>query len=190
MKRKTNAHKRYPPRTPSEGQLAALRQSTTARKQATIERLRTAIEALKTRRQNITVQTIYEECGLCYAAIHRNPEALALFRANSTHLVAAKKQRKRKPLADEKALPAPRDPLLSYKKPQLVARLRSAQQQLLDVQKQQATLVEARLKQEARIAELEAKLAVLEPYRTFVMQMRAQMQREENGLLNDLPPDL
>jgi len=46
------------------------------------------------------------------------------------------------------------------------------------------------LKQEARIAELEAKLAVLEPYRTFVMQMRAQMQREENGLLSDLPSDL
>jgi len=58
------------------------------------------------------------------------------------------------------------------------------------VQQQQAVLVEARLKQEARIAELEAKLAALELYRTFVMQMRAQMQREENGLLNDLPPDL
>ncbi len=85
---------------------------------------------------------------------------------------------------------APRDPLLSYKKPQLVAHLRLAQQQLLEAQKQQAVLVDARLKQEARIAELEAKLAVLEPYRTFVMQMRAQMQREENGLLSDLPSDL
>src|SRR5258708_25626857 len=128
MKRKTNAHKRYPPRTPSEGQLAALRQSTTARKQATIERLRTAMEALKTRRQNITVQTIYDECGLRYAAIHRNPEALALFRANSTHLVVEKKRRKRKPLVDEEALPASRDPLLNYKKLQLVTRLRLAQQ--------------------------------------------------------------
>jgi len=60
----------------------------------------------------------------------------------------------------------------------------------LEAQKQQAVLADARLKQEARIAELEAKPAVLEPYRTFVMQMRAQMQQEENGLLSDLPPDL
>ncbi len=87
-------------------------------------------------------------------------------------------------------MPASRDLLLNYKKPQLVARLRLAQQQLLEAQQQQASLVEARLKQEAKIAGLEAKLAGLEPYRTFVMQMRAQMQREENGLLNDLPPDL
>jgi hypothetical protein len=104
--------------------------------------------------------------------------------------VAAKKQNRRKSREDSESSPAPRDPLLSYKKPQLVARLRSAQQQLLGVQRQQLALVEARLQQEVRIAELEVKLAVLEPYRTFVMQMRAQMQREENGLLNDLPPDL
>ena len=116
--------------------------------------------------------------------------ALALFRANSTHLVAGKKRNKQRPRAGGEVTSAPRDPLLSYKKPQLVAHLRLAQQQLLEAQKQQAVLVDARLKQEARIAELEAKLAVLEPYRTFVMQMCTQMQREENGLLNDLPPDL
>jgi hypothetical protein len=178
------------PRTYSEAQLAGIKQSTTARRLATVERLQTAIEALKATKQEISVQTIYDECGLRYAAIHRNPEALALFRANSTHLVAAKKRSKRRQHVGEEATPAPRDPLLSYKKPQLAARLRSAQQQLLDAQKQQAVLVEARLKQEAMIAELEAKLAVLEPYRTFVIQMRAQMQREENGLLNDLPTDL
>jgi len=188
---KMKARRRAPrlSRPYSEAQLAGIKQSTTERRLATVERLRTAIGALKAKKQEISVQTIYDECGLRYAAIHRNPEALALFRANSAHLVAAKKQRKRKPRADEETTPAPRDPLLSYKKPQLVARLRSAQQQLLEVQKQQAVMVEARLKQEAKIAELEAKLAVLEPYRTFVMQMRAQMQREENGLLNDLPPD-
>ena len=182
--------KRRPPRLPrtySEVQLAGIKQSTTARRLATVERLRAAIDALKARKQEISVQTIYDECSLRYAAIHRNPEALALFRVNSTHLVAAKKRNKRKP-REASEIPS-RDPLLNYKKPQLVARLRSAQQQLLEVQQQQATLVEARLKQEARIAELEAKLAILEPYRTFVMQMRAQMQREENGLLNDLPPD-
>jgi hypothetical protein len=187
MKKLTKPRKQ---RTPSEAQLAALHASTTVRRQLTVERLRAAIDTLKAKKQAITVQTIYDECGLRYAAIHRNPEALALFRANSTHLVAAKKRNKRKSPVDEETTPAPRDPLLSYKKPHLVARLRSAHQQLLEVQQQQMVLVEASLKQETRIAELEAKLAVLEPYRTFVMQMRAQMQREENGRLNDLPPNL
>jgi (p)ppGpp synthase/HD superfamily hydrolase len=63
--------------------------------------------------------------------------------------------------------------------------------QLLEVQQQQAVLVEARLKQEARIAELEAKLAVLEPYRTFVEQVRRDMQSQEHGgrwMTDDLGP--
>jgi len=189
---KPKARRRSPrlPRTHSEAQLAGIKQSTTARRLATVERLRTAIDALKEKKREISVQTIYDECGLRYAAIHRNPEALALFRAHSTHLVAAKKQRKRRPRADEEATSTPRDPLLSYKKPQLVARLRSAQQQLLEAQQQQATLVEARLKQEAKIAELEARLAGLEPYRTFVEHIRSQMQREEQGRFGDLPPSL
>ncbi len=69
-----------------------------------------------------------------YAAIYRNPEALALFRANSTH-------------------------------------------------KQLAVSVDVAVKREARIVELEAKLAELEPYRTFVEHMR----REEQGRFGDLP---
>lgn len=181
MKPKT---KRRPPRLPreySEAQLTGIKRSTEERRLATIERLRAAIEALKAKQQEISVQTVYDECGLRYAAIHRNPEALALFRANSTHLVAEKKRRKRKSRADEEAAPAPRDPLLSYKKPQLVTRLRLALQQLQEAQKQQAVLVEERLKQEARIAELEAKLAALEPYRTFVEQVRRDMQSKEHG---------
>lgn len=190
MKRKINARKQPASRVPSEAQLAALRQSTTTRKQATVERLRKAIDALKAKKQEISVQTIYEECGLRYAAIHRNPEALALFRANSTSLVTNKKRTKRKNAMSDEGTISPRDPLLAYKKPQLVERLHTAQQQLLETQQQLAVSVDASMKREALIAELEAKLAVLEPYRTFVMQMRAQMQREENGLLNDLPPDL
>ena len=188
---KTKAKRRAPrfPRTYSEAQLAGIKQSTTARRLATVERLRTAIDALKEKKREISVQTIDDECGLRYAAIPRNPEALALFRANSTHLVAAKKQHKRKPHVDEEATPELRDPLLSYTKTQLVTRLRSAQQQREFVRQQQSVLVEARLKQEARIAELEAKLAALEPYRTFVERMRVQMQREEQGRFGDLPPD-
>ena len=190
MKPKTKRSSPRFPRMYSEAQLAGIKQSTTARRLATVERLQTAIEALKEKKQEISVQTIYDECGLRYAAIHRNPEALALFRANSTHLVAEKKRRKRRPHEDTKAVSTPRDPLLSYQKPQLVARLRSVQQQLLEVQQNQAALVEARLQQEVRIAELEAKLTVLEPYRTFVMQMRAQMQREEQGRFGDFPPGM
>ncbi len=75
---KPKAKRRAPrlPRTYSEAQLAGIKQSTTARRLATVERLRAAIDALKEKKQEISVQTIYEECGLRYAAIHRNPEAL------------------------------------------------------------------------------------------------------------------
>lgn len=188
MKRRANGRKPVATRVPSEAQLAALRQSTATRKQATVERLRTAIDALKAKKGEISVQTIYEECGLRYAAIHRNPEALALFRANSTSLVAKKKQTKHKsPMSDE-GTSSSRDPLLAYKKPQLVARLRTAQQQLLEVQQQFAVQAEAGVRREARIAELEAKLAGLEPYRTFVEQVRARMLQEEQGRFGDLPP--
>lgn len=187
MTRKTNTRKRYPPRPPSETQLAALRQSTAARKQATVERLRTAIASLKDKKHEISVQAIYDECGLRYAAIHRNPEALALFRANSTSLVAKKKRTKHKSTLHNEGMISPRDPLLAYKKPHLVERVRTAEQRLLEVQQQVAVQVEASMQREARIAELEARLAELEPYRTFVEQMRTQMQREERGRFGDLP---
>lgn len=190
MKQKTSARRRYPPRIPSETQLAALRQSTTVRKQATVERLRTAIDALKDKKQEISVQTIYEECGLRYAAIHRNQEALALFRANSTSLVAKKKQMRRKSTTRDEETISPRDPFLNYKKPQLVERLHTAQQQLLETRQQLARSVDVSMKREARVAELEARLAELEPYRTFVEHMREQMRREEQGRFGDFPPNV
>src|SRR5713226_4244397 len=186
----TRKIKRRSPRLPrayTEAQLAGIKQSTTARRLATVERLRIAIDALKAKKQEISVQTVYEECGLRYAAIHRNPEALALFQANSTHLTTRKKRTRRVfRISEEVTLPS-RDPLLNYKKPQLVARVRTAQQQLLEAQQQQAALIEASVKREARIAELEARLAELEPYRTFVEQMRTQMYREEQGRFGNLP---
>jgi len=77
MKPKTKRRLLRLPRTYSEAQLAGIKQSTMARRLATVERLRTAIDALKAKKQEISVQTIYDECGLRYAAIHRNPEALA-----------------------------------------------------------------------------------------------------------------
>jgi hypothetical protein len=184
---KARLRKLHPSRAPSEAQLAALHASTTARKLATVERLRIAIETLQKKKQKISVQTIYEECGLRYAAIHRNPEALALFQANSTHLTTRKKRTRRVSRISEEVTPSSRDPLLNYKKPQLVARVRTVQQQLLETQRQQAALIEASVKREARIAELEARLAELEPYRAFVEQMRRQMHREEQGRFRDLP---
>ena len=188
MKQQTNTRKRRARRNPTETQLAALRQSTTARKQATVERLRTAIASLKGKRREISVQAIYEECGLRYGAIHRNPEALALFRANSTSLVAKKKQTRRKNIMSDEGTTSPRDPLLAYKKPHLVERVRTAEQQVKHLQQQLGMQVDASMQREARIAELEARLAELEPYRSFVEQMRAQMQREEQGRFGNLPP--
>lgn len=187
MKRKTSAKKVRASRPPSEAQLSALRTSTAARRHATIERLRAAIDALTAKKVKITVQTIYEECGLRYAAIHRNQEALALFRAHSTHLLAQKKQKRRKRTTAGEETPAPRDPLLNYKKPQLVERLRAAQQHVQELQQQLAVTVDSGMKREARIAELESRLAQLEPYRAFIEQWRAQMHREEQGRFGDLP---
>jgi len=153
----------------------------------TVERLRAAIEVLKAKKQEISVQTIFDECGLRYAAIHRNPEALALFRANSTSLAARKKRSRNKNTRSDEETISSRDPLLAYKKPHLVERVRTAEQRLLDVQQQLAVQIDANMQREARIAALEARLVELEPYRTFVEQMRAQMQREEQGRFGDLP---
>jgi hypothetical protein len=179
---KPKARRRAPrlPRTYSEAQLAGIKQSTMARRLATIERLQTAIDALKEKKQAITVQSIYEECGLRYAAIHRNQEALALFRTNSTHLNTKKKRTKRKGNANGDGVSTPRDPLLNYNKAQLVARLRVAQQKLHDLERRFAVLAETRLQRDAQIAALEAKLAELEPYRNFVEQVRQRVRQEEH----------
>src|SRR5260370_22494600 len=125
MRKKTSARKRRAAREPSEAQLAALQQSTTARRLATVERLRTAIDALKAKKREISVQTIYDECGLGYAAIHRNPEALALFRANSTHLVAEKKRRTRKLLRLEAYYDQKRRHMLHWRKSTIYFKLKN-----------------------------------------------------------------
>jgi len=102
------------------------------------------------------------------------------------HAGAKKKRIKRKSTTNDEEMVSPRDPLLAYKKPQLVERLRTAQQQHLKVQQQFTVQAEASVKREARIAELEAKLAELEPYRTFVEQVRLRMHQEEHG--SEMPP--
>ncbi len=187
MKRKTNQHRGRSTHTYSEEQLAGLHASTTARKQETVERLCAAIASLKEKRQEITAQSIYAECGLHYSSYVRNEEAMALFRAGSTYLTAKKQRTKRKQKTSDDTCshPSPRDPLLNYKKPQLVLRLREAQLQIQNLQQQLAVLADGCLQRDARVVELEAKLAELEPYRSFVEQVRQRVRREEYD--NDSP---
>jgi len=142
--------------------------------------LQNAIDTLNTKKQAITVQSVYEECGLRYAAIYRNSEAQALFRANSTHLTAKKNRTKHKHSNADQGTLSPRDPLLNYNKPQLVARLREAQQQIQDLERQLATLADTYLQRAAQMAVLEAKLAELEPYRNFVEQVRQRVRQQEH----------
>src|SRR5713101_176814 len=70
----------------SEQQLSGLRAHAQAQKQGTVERLKTAITSLQAHHQPISARTIYEECGLAYASIRRNPEALLLYQQHSTFL--------------------------------------------------------------------------------------------------------
>jgi hypothetical protein len=185
MKRKSSLHRLRSARPASEQQLAGLRASTAARKQETVERLHAAIEALKSKKQAITAQTIYAECGLHYSSYVRNEEAIKLFRANSTHLTQ-KKQTRGSRTGGHESSSSSRDPYLNYKKPQLVARLREAQQRILTLEQQQATLADACLQRDARVAEVEAKLAELEPYRDFVERVRQRVRQEEHG--ENIPP--
>jgi triphosphoribosyl-dephospho-CoA synthetase len=179
MKRNTKSVRSRNKHTYSEGQLAGLRASTATRKQETVERLRTAIASLKKKDQAITAQSIYDECGLHYASYVRNDEAIALFRANSTHLLEKKKRTRHKQKAGKETVSPPREPLLNYKKPQLASRLREAQQQIQDLQQQLVALADTCLQRDARVVELEAKLAELEPYRSFVEQIRLRVRKEE-----------
>ena len=166
--------------THTEAQLAGLRASVAARKQETVERLRTAIASLKEKKQDITAQAIYAESGLHYSSYVRNEEAIALFRANSTHLVEQQKRARRRRKTGDEASPKPREPLMAYEKTQLILRLREAQQQIQQMEQQLAILADACLQRDARVAEVEAKLAELEPYRSFVEQVRQRVQREEH----------
>jgi hypothetical protein len=164
-----------PPRTEpyTEQQLAGLREHTQAQKQNTVERLRTAIASLQAQHKPISARTIYEECGLAYAALRRNPEALLLYQQYSTFL---KQQRKgtKAPLPDT---PSPRDPLLAYKKTDLVARVRKAEELLKAREQQYATLLQDYVQKDVKIVELEAELA---RHRQYLEGLRITMQRQEH----------
>jgi hypothetical protein len=158
----------------SEQQLAGLRAHAQAQKQSTVERLRTAITSLQAQHRPISARTIYEECGLEYASIRRNPEALLLYQQHSTFL---KRERKRTRTACPDAV-SPRDPLLAYKKTQLAAMLREERTRRQETEKQQAQLLEEYVQKDVKIAQLEAELA---QYHGYLERLRIQVQQQEHG---------
>jgi hypothetical protein len=157
----------------SEQQLAGLRTHATAQKQNTIDRLRSAIASLDAQKKSISAKTIYEECGLEYASIRRNPEALLLYQQHSTFL----KQKRKRTKASSPDTPLPRDPLLAYKKMDLVARVRKAEELLKAREQQHATLLQDYVQKDIIIAELEVELA---RHRQYLEGLRLTMQRQEH----------
>jgi len=159
--------------TYSEQQLAGMRAHAQTQKQSTVERLRSAITSLQAQHKPISARTIYEECGLAYASFRRNPEALLLYQQHSTFL---KRERKHTRTACPDTV-SPRDPLLAYKKPDLVARLRQSQARCTELETQHATILADYVQKDVKIAELEAELA---PYREYFEGLRLQMQQQEH----------
>ncbi len=156
-----------------EQQLAGLRTHAQAQKQSTVDRLRRAITSLQAQHQSISARTIYEECGLAYASIRRNPEALLLYQQHSTFL---KRERKRTKTACPDTV-SPRDPLLAYKKPDLVARLRLEQTRRTELETQYASMLQDYVQRDVKIAELEAELA---RYREYFEGLRMTVQQQEH----------
>lgn len=162
----------------TEQRLEGLRRYAAHQKQATLERLRTAIEALKARGEPITVHTIRAESHLDYKSYARNPEALQLFQEHSTFLTAKRKEvRGKHRKRTSKGKPQPKDPLLNYKKLQLVARLRQEMQRREEMEVQYRQLLEERVLSDLKTMQLEAELA---KYQRFLGHFRGQVQQEEH----------
>lgn len=154
-------------------QLAGLREHTQAQKQNTVNRLAAAITSLTKQQKPISARTIFEECGLEYASIRRNPEALLLYQQHSTFL----KQKRKRAKASQLDVPAPRDPLLAYKKSDLVVRLRNEQASRKEWETQYTTILQDYVQKDVKIAELEAELA---RHRQYLEGLRLTIQRQEH----------
>jgi hypothetical protein len=162
------------PHDHSEQQLAGLRKHAEAQKQNTIDRLRAAITSLNAQNKPISAKTIYEECGLEYAALRRNPEALLLYQQQSTFL---KRERKRMKAPPPEA-PSPRDPLLAYKKTQLATQVHEERKLRQEMEAQHAQLLQEYVQKDIKIAELEAELA---QYRGYLERLRISIQQQEQS---------
>lgn len=157
----------------TEQQLAGLHAHTQIQKQRTVERLRAAITTLTAQHKSISASTIRDECGLEYASFRRNPEALLLYQQHSTFL----KQKRKRTKASPPETPAPRDPLLAYKKTDLAARVRKAEELLKARETQHDTLLQDYVQKDVKIAELEAELA---KHRQYLEGLRLTIQRQEH----------
>jgi hypothetical protein len=169
-KRKDEEMAKRPPS--SDKQLAGLRQHAQVQKQRTIDRLREAISTLTSQGKPISATTIREVCGLEYAAIRRNPEALLLYQQHSTFL-KQKRKRTKNALPD---MPSPRDPYLSYKKTDLVNRLRKEMARRAELETHYATVLQDAVQRDMKVAELEAELA---RYREHFQHLRLTVQQQE-----------
>lgn len=145
-----------------------------ARQQNTLSRLEAAIASLTAQRKPISARTIREECGLEYASLRRNPEALLLYQQHSTFL----KQQRKRTKASQPDTPTPRDPLLAYKKADLVARVRKAEELLKARETQHTALLQDYVQKDIKIAELEAELA---QHRQYLEGLRRTYQQQEHG---------
>jgi hypothetical protein len=141
----------------------------------TVERLHTAIESLKTADKPITVQTIREVSGLDYTSYARNAEVLALFRANSTHLVKKRKRKRKK--AEIPPASVLRDPLLNYKKSQLVDRVRKAEHRTRELEAHNSHLIQQQVESDLKYAQLQAEVV---EYRAFLQRFRADIQSKQH----------
>lgn len=158
----------------TEQQLAGLREHTQVQKQRTVTRLSAAIASLTAQHKPISARTIYEECGLAYASIRRNSEALLLYQQHSTFL----KQKRKRAKTPHPDTPTPRDPLLAYKKADLVVRLRNEQASRKKWEAQYATILQDYVQKDVKIAELEAELA---RHRQYLEGLRLTIQQQEHG---------
>jgi hypothetical protein len=96
-----------------------------------------------------------------------------LYQQHSTFL----KQQRKRTKTSQPDTPKPRDPLLAYKKADLVVRVRRAEELLKTREQQHATLLQDYVQKDIKIAELEAELA---RHRQYLEGLRLSMQRQEH----------
>jgi uncharacterized coiled-coil protein SlyX len=173
--------------SPSHDRYAHLRAHAARQKQATLDRLNQAITQLEQEKRPVTTFTIKEVSGLDYMAYYRNAEALTLFRRHSTHLrkerekEQAKRRRSKRQHAEQdvglhEAAVASRDPFLNYKKPRLVAALRTARAERNQMEQQYQALLQEHMGCGLTIARLEAQLA---EHLAFMERFRSSLRKEE-----------
>lgn len=182
-----------PTSAPGGGPYAHLRAHAAQAKQRTVERLRDAIAAIERRGDPVTTAAIKREGNLDYSAYYRNDKAYALYREHATHfkpaLGASRKRRHRttRSIWEQPASAGARqirDPLMAYKRPALVAKVRAAQAErdAARAERDEATrqyqnLLREHLQCAQTIFTLQTKLAQFDEHRDY---LRRTMQEREH----------